>query len=105
MHFKLKKIFSVNVLCSLNAVQNWQTDLAVGICFHVRKIQASSDFLGHVVPPACTGCSRNNRSSANGAEAETTNGDPKISHAVNSHAYQVRSRSSGRSSRAQTTFG
>ena len=105
VHFKLKKIFPINVLRSLEAIQNWQTDLAVGICFYVRKIQSLSDFLGHVVAPACTRCDGNNGSSENGTEAETTNGDTKISHDVNSHAYQVRSRRSGRSSRAQTTFG
>src|SRR6267154_6147833 len=105
VHFKLKKTFPINVLCSLEAVRYSQTDLAVGICFHVRKIQSLSDFLDHVVAPACTRCDGNNGSSENGTEAETTNGDTKISHDVNSHAYHVPSRRSGRSSRAQTMFG
>src|SRR5512132_2544868 len=105
VHFKLKKTFPVNVVRSLNAIQNWQSDFAVGICFYVRNIQSLSDFLRHVVAPGCSRCGGNNGSSANGTEAETTNGDTKTSHAVNSHAYQVRSRSSGRSSQAQTTFG
>src|SRR5207248_2882852 len=105
MHFKLKKTLPINVLCSLEAVQYSKTDLAVSICFHVGKIQSLSDFLGHVVSPGCTRCGRDNGSRENGTEAETTNGDTKISHAVNSHGYHARSRSSGRSSRAQTMFG
>jgi hypothetical protein len=86
VHFKLKKVFPVNVLRSLEAVQNWQTDLAVGICFYVRNIQSLSDFLGHVVAPACTRCGGNNGSSENGTEAATRNGDTNISHDVHSHA-------------------
>ena len=33
VHFKLKKIFPINVLRSLETIQNWHTDLAVGIGF------------------------------------------------------------------------
>jgi len=86
VHFKFQKIFSVNVLRSVEAVQNRQTDLAVGIRFHVRNIQPLSDFLGHVVTPGCAWCGGNYWSSENGTKAETTNSDKNISHDVNSHA-------------------
>ena len=33
VHFELKKIFPINVLRSLETIQNWHTDLAVGIWF------------------------------------------------------------------------
>ena len=35
VHFKLEKIFAINVLRSLKAIQNWQANLAVGVCFDV----------------------------------------------------------------------
>src|SRR4030095_320663 len=84
VHFKLEKTFPVNILRSLKAVQYWQTDLAVRICFCVRNIQSLSDFLGHVVAPACTRCGGDNGRSENGTDAETTNGDTKFSHDLNS---------------------
>src|SRR3954454_13950655 len=93
MHFKFKKIFRVNVLRSLKAIQNCETDIAVGVCFYVLNIQSLSDFVGHVVAPVCTRCDGNNGSSKNGTEAETTNGYAKICHDVKSHANQLRSRS------------
>src|SRR4029450_9388965 len=58
-----------------------------------------------VVAPAGAGCGGDNGSSENGTDAETTNGNAKIFHAVNSHAYHGGSRSSGRSSQSQTMFG
>ena len=73
-------VFPINVLGSLKAIQNWQTDLAVGICLYVRNIQSFSDFVGHVVAPTCTRCDGNNGSSENGTEAQTPNGDTEISH-------------------------
>ncbi len=33
MHFKLKKIFPIDVFRSLETIQDWHTDLAVGIWF------------------------------------------------------------------------
>src|SRR5262249_41498015 len=63
VHFELEEIFSINVLRSFEAVQNRQANLAVGVWFHIENFQSISNFLGHVVAPAVTRRSWNERSS------------------------------------------
>src|SRR5262249_53315188 len=106
VHFELEKIFSINVLRSLQAVQNRHANLAIEVWFHIGNVQSVSDFFGHVVAPAVTRCSRDERSSQDGTSAEKTGGGTKLFHYLKSHAHAACSRSGdGRSSRAQTMFG
>src|SRR5436309_8468588 len=51
VHFELEKILPIDVLRSIDTIQHWQANLAIGVKFGVRKIQALADFFGHVVSP------------------------------------------------------
>ena len=52
MHFELEKIFPINVLGSIDAIQNRQADLAIGVCFCMLNVKTFADFFGHIVSPA-----------------------------------------------------
>jgi hypothetical protein len=51
VHFELEKILPIDVLCPVDAIQNRQANLAIGIWFGVGDIKTIADFFGDVVLP------------------------------------------------------
>ena len=44
VHFELEKILPIDVLCPIDAIQNWQANLAIGVQFGVGNIKTLADF-------------------------------------------------------------
>ena len=56
VHFELEKIFPIDILRPIDAIQNSQADFAISVRFGVRNFKALADFFGHVVSPARSIC-------------------------------------------------